>query len=196
MIHALGDRAPVFEGSGHYVADNATVIGSVRLKGQSSVWFNCVLRGDNDWLVIGERSNIQDGCMLHTDPGIELVVGNGVTVGHNVMLHGCMIDDNSLIGIGSTLLNGSKIGRNCVVGAHSLVTENKEYPDGTLIIGSPARVARPLSDEEIANIGESAEIYVRNARRFAEQLPTSVSWGRSEACGDRDRPPESGLPES
>jgi carbonic anhydrase/acetyltransferase-like protein (isoleucine patch superfamily) len=170
VIRALGDRAPVFEGSGHYVADNAMVIGSVRLKDQSSVWFNCVLRGDNDWLVIGERSNIQDGSVLHTDSGIELVVGDGVTVGHNVMLHGCSIGDNSLIGIGSTLLNGSKIGRNCVVGAHSLVTENKTFPDGTLILGSPARASRQLSDEEIANIGDSADIYVRNARRFAEQL--------------------------
>jgi len=170
VIRALGDRAPVFEGSGHYVADNAMVIGSVRLKDQSSVWFNCVLRGDNDWLVIGERSNIQDGSVLHTDSGIELVVGDGVTVGHNVMLHGCSIGDNSLIGIGSTLLNGSKIGRNCVVGAHSLVTENKTFPDGTLILGSPARASRQLSDEEIASIGDSADIYVRNARRFAEQL--------------------------
>lgn len=174
MIRTLGERAPVFEGSGHYIADNATIIGSVRLKDRSSVWFNCVLRGDNDWLVIGERSNIQDGCVLHTDPGIELVVGTDVTVGHNAVLHGCTIGDNSLIGIGSTLLNGSKIGRNCVVGAHSLITENKEFPDGTLILGSPARAVRELNDAEIANIGDSADIYVRNARRFAEQLPSSV----------------------
>jgi len=169
-MQALGDRAPVLEGGGHFVADNATIIGSVRLKDQSSIWFNCVLRGDNDWLEVGERSNVQDGCILHTDPGIPLVVGNGVTVGHRVMLHGCQVGDNSLIGIGSTLLNGSVIGRNCIVGAHSLVTEGKEFPDGSLILGSPARVARELSDEEIAHISWSADVYVQNAERFNEQL--------------------------
>lgn len=170
MIQALGDRAPVLEGSGHFIADNATVIGSVRLKGQSSIWFNSVLRGDNDWLEVGERSNVQDGCILHTDPGIPLVIGSGVTIGHRVMLHGCQVGDNSLIGIGSTLLNGSFIGKNCIVGAHSLLTEGKEFPDGSLILGSPARVARELSDEEIAHIAWSADVYVRNAERFNEQL--------------------------
>ena len=170
MIQALGDRAPVLQGSGHFIAENATVIGSVRLKHHSSVWFNCVLRGDNDWLEVGERSNIQDGSILHTDPGIPLVVGDGVTVGHRVMLHGCRIGNNSLIGIGSTLLNGSVIGDNSIVGAHSLVTEGKEFPDGSLILGSPARVARELSEEEIAHIGWSADVYVENAKRFSEQL--------------------------
>lgn len=169
-MQALGDRAPDLQGDGHFIAENATVIGSVRLKDRSSVWFNCVLRGDNDWLEVGERSNIQDGGILHTDPGIPLIVGDGVTVGHRAMLHGCRVGDNSLIGIGSTLLNGSVIGRNCIVGAHSLVTENKEFPDGSLILGSPARVARELSDEEIAHISWSADIYVENARRFNEQL--------------------------
>ena len=170
MIQALGDRAPVLEGSGHFIADNATVIGSVRLKDQSSIWFNCVLRGDNDWLEVGERSNVQDGCILHTDPGIPLIIGDGVTVGHRVMLHGCQVGNNSLIGIGSTLLNGSVIGKNCIVGAHSLITEGKEFPDGSLILGSPARVARELSDEETAHIGWSADVYVENAKRFNEQL--------------------------
>ena len=170
MIYALGDRKPEFEGSGHFVADNATVIGSVRLGDSASVWFNCVLRGDNDWLVVGERSNIQDGSVLHTDDGIELVVGKNVTVGHKVMLHGCTIGDNSLIGIGSTVLNKAQIGNNCIVGANSLVTEGKTFPDGSLILGSPAKVARSLSDEEIAFIKWSAEIYVRNAARFNEQL--------------------------
>ncbi|MGB5489434.1 MAG: gamma carbonic anhydrase family protein [Woeseiaceae bacterium] len=173
-MQALGDRAPVLEGGGHFLADNASIIGSVRLKDQSSVWFHSVLRGDNDWLEVGERSNIQDGCILHTDPGIPLVIGNGVTVGHRVMLHGCRVGDNSLIGIGSTLLNGAAIGRNCIVGAHSLVTENKSFPDGSLILGSPARVARELSDEEIAHIGWSADIYVKNAQRFNEQLASVV----------------------
>lgn len=196
MILALGDLAPVFEGGGHFIADTATIIGSVRLKDRSSVWFNCVLRGDNDWLEVGERSNIQDGCVLHTDPGIELVIGDGVTVGHKVMLHGCRIGDNSLIGIGSTLLNGAKIGRNCVVGAHSLVTENKEFPDGSLILGSPAHVARELSKEEIARIGWSADVYVENAKRFNEQCFTPGYADRNEASGSQAQQPESGLPES
>ena len=170
MIYTLGDRSPRLEGSGHFVADNATLIGSVRLKGEASVWFNCVLRGDNDWLVVGERSNIQDGSILHTDDGIELIVGDGVTVGHKVMLHGCTIGDNSLIGIGSTILNGARIGANSIVGANSLVTENKSFPDGSLVMGSPARFVRELSDEEIEHIRWSARVYVDNAKRFREQL--------------------------
>ena len=174
MIYDLGDRVPVFEGSGHFVADNATLIGSVRLRSEASVWFNCVLRGDNDWLIVGERSNIQDGSVLHTDPGLELVVGNGVTIGHKVMLHGCTIGNNSLIGIGSTVLNGAKIGDNCIVGAHALVTEGKEFPDGSLILGSPARVVRELDAGEIAQIRASADIYVANAARFSSDLLARV----------------------
>ncbi len=170
MMHSLGDLIPVFEGKNHYVADNATVIGMVRLRDSSSIWFNCVLRGDNDWIEIGERSNIQDGSVLHTDPGIKLNVGNGVTVGHKVMLHGCTIGENSLIGIGSTILNGAKVGNDCVVGAHTLITENKEFPDGSLILGAPARVVRELSKEEIAAIGKSADVYVANAARFSKEL--------------------------
>ncbi len=170
MIYTLGDRAPEFEGGGHFVADNATLIGSVRLRDKASVWFNVVLRGDNDWLVVGARSNIQDGSILHTDPGLELVVGDGVTVGHKAMLHGCTIGDNSLVGIGSTVLNGARIGRNCIVGAHALVTEGKEFPDRSLILGAPARVVRQLSEEEIAYIGTSAEHYVENAARYNSVL--------------------------
>ena len=174
MIYTLGDRAPEFEGAGHFVADNATIIGSVRLRDKSSIWFNCVLRGDNDWLTVGERSNIQDGCVLHTDPGIELIVGDDVTVGHKVMLHGCEIGNNSLIGIGSTILNGAKIGNNCLVGAHALVTEDKEFPDGSLILGAPAKVVRQLSEEEIAHVRWSADIYVKNAERFSSDLLARV----------------------
>lgn len=187
MIGSLGDREPVFEGGGHFIAQNATIIGSVRLKDQSSVWFNSVLRGDNDWLEVGERSNIQDGCVLHTDPGIPLKIGAGVTVGHKVMLHGCTIGSNSLIGIGSALLNGVKIGQNCIVGAHALVTENKNFPDGSLILGSPARVVRELNSDEIAKIGASADVYVANARRFNEQLSTSANAGPSAVSCDPDR---------
>ena len=174
MIYSLGDRAPEFEGTGHFVADNATVIGSVRLRNKASVWFNCVLRGDNDWLVVGERSNIQDGSVLHTDEGIELIVGDGVTVGHKVMLHGCTIGDNSLIGIGSTILNGAKIGNDCIVGAHALITENKTFPDGSLILGSPAKTVRALDEEEIARIRWSADLYVKNAERFNSDLLARV----------------------
>jgi len=170
VIYTLGDRAPEFEGAGHFVADNASVIGSVRLKDKASVWFNCVLRGDNDWLVVGERSNIQDGSVLHTDPGIKLVVGDGVTVGHRVVLHGCEIGNDSMIGIGSTVLNGAKIGRNCLVGAHALVTENKVFPDGSLILGAPASVVRELTDDERALIRRSADVYVDNAERFNRLL--------------------------
>ena len=170
MIYALGEREPVFEGSGHFVADNATLIGSVRLGDRASVWFNCVLRGDNDWLTVGPRSNIQDGSVLHTDPGLELVIGAGVTVGHKVMLHGCTVGDNSLIGIGSTVLNGARIGSNSVVGAHALVTEGKEFPDRVLILGAPAKVVRELEAAEIAEIRRSADVYVENAARFSSDL--------------------------
>ncbi len=174
MIHALGDRRPEFEGGGHFVADNATLIGSVRLRDRASVWFNCVLRGDNDWITIGERSNVQDSSVLHTDPGLELVIGDGVTVGHKAMLHGCTIGDDSLIGIGSTVLNGARIGRHSIVGAHALVTENRQFPDGVMLLGAPARIARELTDDEIARIRASADIYVRNAARFLSDLVARV----------------------
>ncbi len=170
MICALGPRRPVFDGDGHFVAANATIIGSVRLGDGASVWFNAVLRGDNDWIDIGARSNVQDGAVLHTDPGIRLVVGDDVTVGHQAVLHGCAIGSSSLIGIGSTVLNGARIGANCIVGAHTLVTENKEFPDGSMILGAPARVARKLHDEEIALLKKSADVYVANAARYNAEL--------------------------
>ena len=173
MIQTLGDRVPVLEGDGHFIADSADIVGSVRLKDRSSVWFNAVLRGDNDWLEVGERSNIQDGSILHTDPGIPLIIGDGVTVGHRAMLHGCQVADNSLIGIGATILNGARIGRNCVVGAHALVLEDREFSDGWLILGSPADAVRELTEAEIANIVRSADVYVRNARRFDSALANS-----------------------
>ncbi len=186
---ALGERQPVLEGSGHFIADDARIIGSVRLKDHASVWFGSVLRGDNDWLEIGERSNIQDACILHTDPGIPLVIGEGVTVGHRATLHGCRVGDNSLIGIGATLLNGATVGRNCVVGAHALLLEDSEYPDGSLIVGSPARVARPLSEEEIGGIRRSAEVYVKNAQRFAAALTRPGRADSNAASRARDRSP-------
>ena len=170
MIHTLGDVTPELIGDGQFIAHNATVIGNVRLLKNSSVWFNTVIRGDNEPIEVGEGSNVQDGCILHTDPGFPLTIGTGVTVGHRVMLHGCTIGDNSLIGIGSTVLNGATIGNNCLVGAHALITEGKTFPDGSLILGSPAKVTRELTDEEIAGMRASATRYVENAARFATSL--------------------------
>jgi carbonic anhydrase/acetyltransferase-like protein (isoleucine patch superfamily) len=170
MIYSLGDRSPVFDGEGHFIAPTATLIGSVRLQAAASVWFNCVLRGDNDWIEIGARSNIQDGSVLHTDPGLPLRVGANVTVGHKVMLHGCTVGDGTLVGIGATVLNQAVIGANCVVGAQSLVTEGKRFPDGVLILGAPARVVRELNEEELAMLRRSADVYVANAARYADDL--------------------------
>ena len=170
MKYALADRIPDLQGEDHYIAAGAQVIGRVRLRSHSSVWFNAVIRGDNEWIDVGPRSNVQDGSVLHTDPGFPLTIGAGVTVGHKVMLHGCTIGDNSLIGIGSTILNGAVIGENCMVGAHALITENKTFPAGSLIIGAPARVARALTDAEIASLKEAADHYVENAARFRDEL--------------------------
>ena len=169
MIYRLGDRIPQFDGE-HWVAPNATVIGSVRVGDGVSIWFNVVVRGDNDDIVIGARSNIQEGSVLHTDPGLKLDIGHDCTIGHMVMLHGCTIGDSTLIGIGSVVLNRAKIGRNCIVGANSLVTEGKEFPDNSLIVGSPAKVVRTLSDQEAQILKIQAQGYVANGRRFAEQL--------------------------
>ena len=147
-IYQLGDKHPQLAAS-TWVADSAQVIGDVRLEADVSIWFNTVLRGDNDPITIGSGSNIQDGSVLHTDDGVPLTIGRNVTVGHQVMLHGCTIGDESLIGIGAVVLNGAVIGRHCLVGAGALVTEGKTFPDGSLIIGSPARVARQLTPEQI-----------------------------------------------
>ena len=170
MIYRLGDAKPVLAGDGHFIAPDANIIGKVRLAEGASIWFGVTLRGDNDWIEIGANSNIQDGAILHTDPGIKLTVGTNVTIGHRVMLHGCHIGDGSLVGIGSTVLNNAKIGSQCLVGAHALITEGKEFPDGVLILGSPAKVVRELNEQELAQLAQSAAIYTRNAQRFREQL--------------------------
>ncbi|MEO8280157.1 MAG: gamma carbonic anhydrase family protein [Ideonella sp.] len=153
-----------------WVADNATVIGNVQLGENASVWFNAVLRGDTERLTIGTNSNVQDGSVLHADPGYPLTLGDNVTIGHQVMLHGCTVGDGSLIGIQAVILNGARIGRNCLVGAGALVTEGKEFPDGSLIVGSPAKAVRQLSDEQIANVHRAAAHYVDNARRYRSGL--------------------------
>ncbi len=149
-----------------WVASNATIIGKVKLEKNSSIWFNAVLRGDIELITIGENSNIQDGSVLHTDPGYPLTLGKGVTVGHLVMLHGCQISDNSLIGIGSIILNNAKIGKNCIIGANTLITENKIIPDNSLVVGSPGRVLRKITDEEIKSIIENGQHYVKNSKKY------------------------------
>ena len=170
MLYSLGEDSVEITGEDYFVADNATVVGKVRLEDNSSVWFNAVIRGDNEWITVGENSNIQDGSVLHTDPGIPLTIGKNVTVGHQVMLHGCTIGDNSLIGINSVVLNGAKIGKNCLIGANSLVTEGKEIPDGSLVMGSPAKVIKTLSEAQQARLLLSAETYVKNFKRFKAEM--------------------------
>lgn len=146
------------------------VIGQVTLHQNASIWFNCVVRGDTDELIIGENTNIQDGSVLHTDPGIKLRIGRDVTVGHMCMLHGCEIGDNTLIGIKSVILNGAKIGRNCIIGANTLITEGKQIPDNSLVMGSPGKVVREVSAAEIAMLAAQAQHYVENARRYRKHL--------------------------
>ena len=149
-----------------WVASNAAIIGKVKLEKNSSIWFNAVLRGDIELITIGENSNIQDGSVLHTDPGYPLTVGKGVTVGHMVMLHGCQISDDTLIGIGSIILNNAKIGKNCIIGANTLITENKVIPDNSLVVGSPGRVLRKVTDEEIKSILENGKHYVDFSKKY------------------------------
>ena len=168
-IYQLDDQTPQIADSA-WVADNAEVMGDVRLGENVSIWFNTTLRGDNDPITIGDGSNIQDGSVLHTDEGVPLTIGRNVTVGHMVMLHGCSIGDESLIGIGAIVLNGAKIGRNCLVGAGALVTEGKEFPDGSMILGSPAKVVRQLTPEQIEGLRYSAQHYIDNAKRYKQGL--------------------------
>ena len=175
MIYTLEGRAPKFMGPDYFIADSAVVIGSVTLHQNASIWFNCVVRGDTDDLIIGENSNIQDGSVLHTDPGIKLRVGRDVTVGHLCMIHGCEIGDNTLIGIKSVILNGAKVGRNCIIGANSLITEGKQIPDNSLVMGAPGKVVRPVTDQEVKMLTLQAQHYVENARRYREKLRRSGS---------------------
>ena len=170
-IYELDGRAPEFPGEGQYwVADSATLIGRVRLKQQASVWFGAVLRGDNEWIELGERSQIQDNATLHTDPGFPLTIGRNCVIGHNVILHGCIVGNESLIGMGAIVLNGAKIGNNSLVGAGSLVPEGKTFPDNSLIVGSPARVVRTVDDKLTEMIRAGADIYVNRWKRYAKGL--------------------------
>ena len=168
-IYELGDYVPKISESA-WVADSAQVIGRVALAEGASIWYGAVLRGDNDWITVGARSNVQDCSMLHTDLGWPLTLGDDVSVGHQVMLHGCTVGDGSLIGIQAVVLNGARIGRNCLVGAGAIVTEGKEFPDNSLIIGAPAKVVREITPEQIERMRAGSEHYVHNAQRNRASL--------------------------
>ncbi|HEY3637695.1 MAG TPA: gamma carbonic anhydrase family protein [Rhizomicrobium sp.] len=170
-IYELDGARPEFPADGEYwVAPNATIIGRVRLRSHASVWFGAVLRGDNEWIEIGENSNVQDNSVIHTDPGLPAIIGSNVTIGHNVIVHSATIGDTTLIGMGSTILSGARIGPNCIVGANALITENKQIPANSLVVGQPARVIRELDETQRLLVLKSAEIYVNNYRRFRAEL--------------------------
>ncbi|MFP5392349.1 MAG: gamma carbonic anhydrase family protein [Gammaproteobacteria bacterium] len=170
-IYQLGEYAPDIDVSA-YVTDGATVIGKVTLAPDSSVWTGAVLRGDNERITIGPGSNVQEGTVMHTDLGFPLTIGSGVTIGHQAMLHGCTVEDGALIGIQAVVLNGARIGKGCLVGAGALVTEGKEFPDHSLIIGTPAKAVRQLTQDEVARLKASADSYVARARLFKTELKT------------------------
>ena len=170
-LYALDGVSPELPEEGHYwVAPDAAVIGKVKLERNASVWFGAVLRGDNELILVGENSNVQDGCVLHTDMGSPLTIGRNCTIGHKAMLHGCSIGDNSLIGMGATILNNAAIGRNCLIGANALIAEGKAIPDNSLVMGMPGKVVRVLDAEAIARLPKAAAGYVRNWQRFAKGL--------------------------
>jgi len=165
-----GLRPSVPESKRFWVAPDAQVIGNVTLGEDVSIWWGSILRGDNDAITIGARSNVQDGCLMHVDPGFPITIAEGVSIGHGAILHGCFVDENSLIGMGAVVLNGAKIGKNCLVGARALITEGKEFPDGSLIVGSPAKVVRPLEEHEIERRRKAAAHYVAHHQRFKKEL--------------------------
>ncbi len=170
-IYELDGQAPEFPSADEYwVAETAVLIGRVRLKKEASVWFGAVLRGDNEWIELGERSQIQDNCTLHTDMGFPLTIGTDCVIGHQVMLHGCIVGDNSLIGMGAIVLNGARIGKNSLVGAGALVTEGKTFPDNSMIVGAPARAIRTLDDKALAMIRGGADHYVKRWKQYAKGL--------------------------
>src|ERR1022692_3380031 len=170
-IYQLDGQAPELPADGNYfIADTAAVMGKVRLLNCASVWFGAVLRGDNEWIEIGENSNVQDNSTCHTDPGFPLTIGNGCTVGHGVILHGCTLEDGALVGMGSIVMNGARIGRGSIVGAGSVITEGKQFPENSLIIGSPARVIRTLEPDQIEKAGRPAQDYQENGPRYKKGL--------------------------
>ena len=170
MLYTLGEQRVELRGDGHFIAPDASIIGHVVLEHQVSIWFKTVIRGDNDRILVGAGSNIQDGSVLHTDEGIPLTIGPSVSVGHQVMLHGCTIGEGSLIGIKTVVLNHAVIGRECLIGACSLITEGKVIPDRSLVMGAPGKVIRTLTDDEVAGIRAIAAGYVVNGRRYRDRL--------------------------
>ena len=170
MKYALGNDRVQTHRDGNWIAPNASVIGKVIMEKDSSVWFNATLRGDNEPITLGERSNVQDGCVLHTDMGFPLTLGNNVTVGHMVMLHGCTIGANTLIGVGSVVLNGAVIGENCLIGAGSLIPEGREIPAGSLVMGQPGKVKRELSEDDIQKLVWAGDHYVEKSRQYLENF--------------------------
>ena len=170
-IYQLDGQGPELPADGNYfIADTAVVIGKVRLLNPASVWFGAVLRGDNEWIEIGEGSNVQDNATCHTDKGFPLTIGKGCTIGHNVILHGCTIEDGALVGMGAIVMNGVRIGQGSIVGAGSVITEGKEFPQHALILGAPARVIRTLDPEQVAAMGSAAKFYAGNGPRFKKGL--------------------------
>ena len=170
MIYNLGELKPKIDKKTVWIADSADIIGDVVLEANVSVWFNVTIRGDNDTILIGQGSNVQDNTVIHTDLGIKVAIGKNVTIGHKVFLHGSKIGENSIIGMGSVLMNNSTIGENCILGANSLVTEGKQFPANSLIMGSPAKVVRELSEDEIQFLKLSAEHYVEKSKLFKQDL--------------------------
>lgn len=169
-LYSLGDVSPSLPDGFCWIAPSATVIGDIRIGENVGIWFGSVLRGDNEPIMIGANSNIQENCVFHTDPGCPVVVGEGCTIGHKAMIHGCSIGSNSLIGMGATVLNGAKIGENCLIGAGALIPEGKVIPDGSLVVGMPGKVVRELDGASIDGLKGSARLYVANAKRFASEL--------------------------
>lgn len=174
MKYSLGERKVVCKGD-YWIAPTATVIGSVILENNASIWWNCVLRGDSDTIIIGENSQVQDGSVLHADPGFPLTLEKNVSIGHMAMLHGCTIGEGSLVGINAVILNGAKIGKNCLIGAGAFVGEGKEIPDGSLVLGAPGKVVRQLTPEQIKGINRIADHYVQNFKRFRSELKPDPS---------------------
>jgi carbonic anhydrase/acetyltransferase-like protein (isoleucine patch superfamily) len=166
-IYALDGHAPLIDPDVAWIAPNAVLVGDVVIGSDAGIWFGVVARGDIERITIGVRTNVQENCVLHTDTGFPLLIGDNCTIGHGAIVHGCTIGDNTLIGMGATVLNGAKIGRNCLIGANALITEGKEIPDNSMVVGAPGKVIRQIDDDGVAALAASAERYVRNARRFA-----------------------------
>jgi carbonic anhydrase/acetyltransferase-like protein (isoleucine patch superfamily) len=168
-IYQLGEHAPEIDPSA-YITESANIIGKAKIEANANIWFDVTIRGDNELITVSENSNVQEGCVLHTDPGYPLTIGKNVTIGHQAMLHGCTIGEGSLVGIQAVILNGAKIGQNCLVGAGALVTEGKEFPDNSLIVGAPAKAIRTLTEEDIARIKKNTSNYVKRGQFYKTNL--------------------------